>query len=145
MSVRFMTAMALGTGLIGAAAGSPSEMPSAAITTLKCVYRVLASNSEITSVEAYTVDGFRFALEYRFRGKDGHQEVSDLMISGANYSYPILHNESREVIGQEMDLAMKIRDRLKSDCHVSPAFDNMLPAPKERAEWQPLDLPDHSP
>ena len=145
MSVRLFVSMVFSAGIAAAAAEPPPEIPIATMPTVKCVYRILKSSGAVQSVDAYAIDGFRSAIEYTFRDKNGHQVISDIMLSGRHYSFPIQHDESQVVVAQDMDFASRISDRLSSECHVSPAFDNLLPSPKVRADWRRVDLPDHSP
>ena len=114
----------------GSQARVADHIPSATRSTLKCIYDLVRSDRSVQSVGAYDIDGFRFAVEYTFRDVD-RQAVSDIVLTEAEkdtftYEGTLLEDEWTDVI--------------RSKCHVQPAFDNLWPRPKPRAEWRPIKL-----
>jgi hypothetical protein len=125
-------------------AASP-DIPVTKMAAMKCVYGPLNSNREIRSVTVYSIDGFRHAIEYTFRGKSGHVLIGDMMISGAmdgdfGWSVVSFHDESTDEGFEELDFLMKAVPDLNSRCHLTPVGDHLIPGPKPRSEWQRIDL-----
>lgn len=134
---RFVAALVLATAIAPAGAEPQPPIFAKAEATVKCVYRVFKSNPAVQSAEAYGVDDFRFAIEITFRGKDGRLLTSDTLVAvmpdGSAFESGMTL-EAMDVMGRDVDKA------LRSKCHVPSAFDNLLPGPNDRAEWQRIDL-----
>lgn len=60
------------------------EISAAARISISCVYRILKSNPRFRSIAAYSVDGFRNALEFTIQAKDGYALTMDILISGSS-------------------------------------------------------------
>jgi hypothetical protein len=143
----FAGIVALSAANTGVAAGvdQSSEMPATTKPALICIYRLLKSDAEIQSVEAYRVDGFRFALEYVFKDKDGRLVTSDIVLSGVSdnnnaYEVSIPDNKPDYMGWESVEFLSKRFPQLDTTCRVSSAFDNLIPYPKPRAEWVRVDL-----
>ena len=132
----------LGVGLPAMADPVPSLAP-AAIPTVRCIHRALKSSSAVQSVSLYSIDGFRFAIEYAFRNKDGQIVASDIefFVLGGTVTVgdKIPREVSTEAASEAQDLESKLD--LASSCHLQYSLDNLLPWPKARADWQKMDWP----
>ncbi|HWA91660.1 MAG TPA: hypothetical protein VG889_16595 [Rhizomicrobium sp.] len=129
----------------GMLAACASDMGSEKAATMTCVYRSLKSDPDVRSVAAYSIDGMRHAIEYTFRGKDGRDLVADVMISGRldrdfGWSVVAFHGETSAEGFEELEFLMKAVPDLDAKCHMTPIGDHLLPEPKSRSEWQPVDL-----
>jgi hypothetical protein len=122
------------------AAPEPS-LPAAAIPMVRCIYGVLKSSNEVQSISLYSIDGFRFALEYTFHTKGGRVVVYDLEFFGED-TY-LTDKIPREISQDNADEAQALERRLNlnSKCHLRYSFDNIYPQPKARADWQRMDFP----
>jgi len=118
-------------------------LPIAAMPAAQCIHRVLKSSSAVRSVDLYSIDGDRFAVEYVFRNKDNQAVVSDIEFFELNGSViqgdKIPREVSMETASEAQDLESKLD--LVSKCHLHPAFDNLLPPPKARIDWQEIGWP----
>jgi hypothetical protein len=126
-------------------ADTAPEIPASVRTALKCIYLLLKSNSQFQSVDVYSVDDFRSALEFTIRGKDGHDLTSDILLSGpfggaTTWSLVTLHGETTAQGFEELDSLTKSFPGWDSSCNLKPAADNLLPQPKPRSEWRRLSL-----
>ena len=131
-------------GGLAAAAPAP-ETPDAKLIAIKCVYSSLKSNPEVQSLAAYSIDGYRHAIEFTFRSKSGRVLTGDMMISGdkseeLGWSIVSFHNESTEDGFDELDFLAGAVPNLDSKCHLSPVGDNLIPGPQPRSDWQRIDL-----
>ena len=128
---------------IQAAVGQVPSVPAVAIPVVQCMHRLLKSSNEVQSVDLYSIDGFRIAVEYAFRNEEGAVVVSDIELLPLGRSVDEGDKIPREVslktAGEGQDLEQKLG--LASKCHYSFSFDNLLPQPKARADWQKLDWP----
>lgn len=122
------------------AAPEPS-LPATAIPMVRCIYGVLKSSSAVQSVSLYSIDGFRFAIEYAFRNNDSRVVVSDIEFFGA--SAMITDKIPREIPQDTANEAQALETKLNlnSECHLRYAFDNIYPEAKARADWQRMDFP----
>ena len=140
---RFYLAVALSSVSGFAMADSLQAVPPTAIPAVKCVHRILETSSAVQSVDLYSIDGFRFATEFAFRNKAGQAVVSDIEFFELGGSVAegdkIPREISRATAIEATDLESKLD--LVSKCHLNPAFDNLLPLPKARAEWRKIDWP----
>lgn len=117
-----------------------TAIPVTAISTVRCLYRLLKSNSVVRAVDVYAIDEARSAVEFRFRGKSGNVMIADLMLvtlSKITYDVTIPQDESQEA-GWEA-LAILSTLNVDSICRVFPALDDMVPGPEPRDGWQPVD------
>src|ERR1051325_7054788 len=119
---------------------SVPAIPTAAIPTVRCIHRVLKSSSAVKSVSLYSIDGFRFAIEYAFRNKDGRVVVSDIEFFDLGGTVTVGDRIPREVSMETPDEAQRLESQLDltAKCHLQGAFDNLLPQPKARADWQQI-------
>ena len=134
--------ISLGVGFPAMAAPVPSLAP-AAIPTVQCIHHALKSSSAVQSVSLYSIDGFRFSIEFAFRNKDGQIVVSDIefFVQGGTVTVgdKVPREVSMETASEAQDLESKLD--LTSSCHLQYSFDNLLPWPKARADWQKMDWP----
>jgi len=122
------------------AAPEPS-FPAGAIPMVRCIYGVLKSSDEVQSISLYSIDGFRFAIEYAFRNKGGRVVVSDLEFFGeSTYLTDKIPREISQDTTYEAQ-ALERRLNLNSKCHLRYSLDNIYPQPKARADWQRMDFP----
>lgn len=131
-------------GMFAATASAP-HIPVARMTAIKCAYGPLQSNPRVLSIAAYSIDGFRHAIEFTFRGKSGHVLTGDMMISGPmdgelGWSIVAFHGESGPEGFEELDFLDKAVPDMDSKCHLSPMGDNLIPGPKPRSKWKRLNL-----
>jgi hypothetical protein len=104
----------------------------------------LKSDSAVQSVALYSIDGFRFAVEYGFRNKDNRAVVSDIeLIIDADEPVTQTDRIPREVSQETATEAEELESSLdlSSNCHLTTAFDNLFPEPKARADWLRMDWP----
>jgi|GEM_PF-2750915 len=108
---------------------------------VRCIYGVLKSSDEVQSISLYSIDGFRFAIEYAFRNKGGRVVVSDLEFFGeSTYLTDKIPREISQDTTYEAQ-ALERRLNLNSKCHLRYSLDNIYPQPKARADWQRMDFP----
>jgi hypothetical protein len=136
-------AVSFGVGASALADALP-DIPTAAMPTVKCIYRVLKSSTTIQSVSLYSIDGFRFAAEYVFRNKADQVVVSDIELlidpnGSVTETDKIPREISEETANEGEDLESKLD--LNSKCHLAAALDNLLPEPRARADWRRIDWP----
>lgn len=129
----------LGTGSPAMAAPAPS-VPAAAIPTIQCIHRALQSSSAVQSISLYSIDDFRFAVEFSFRNKAGRIVVSDIEFFELDGAVIIGDKVPREVSVETASEGQELVD-LDSICHLNGGFDNLLPQPNARADWQRIDWP----
>jgi hypothetical protein len=120
------------------------------MAALKCVYNLLNSSLGVQKVEAFSVDGFRHAIEFTIRAENGHVLTGDMMLSERTngtftWSVRAFHGESTEDGFEELDFLTKAIPDLDSKCHMTPAMDNLLPGPRPRSEWQRINLENSAP
>ena len=120
------------------------DIPLAARPTVSCIHRVLKSGSVVQSVSLYSIDEDRFAAEYVFRNKDGQFVTSDIEFfideeGSVTETDKVPREVSEETMREAEDLESKLN--LHSKCHLTAAFDNDIPGPKARADWQRMDWP----
>jgi hypothetical protein len=104
----------------------------------------LKSDSAVQSVDLYSIDGFRFAVEYGFRNKDNRSVVSDIeLIIDADEPVTQTDRIPREISQETATEAEELESRLdlNSKCHLRTVFDNLLPEPKARTDWLRMDWP----
>jgi hypothetical protein len=137
----FFTAISIGASVPAMAASAP-VIPAAVVPAVQCIHRVLKSSSAVQSVSLYSVDGFRFAAEYVFRNKENQAVVSDIEFYELEGSVMESDKIPREISAETADEGQKLEEKLElvSKCHLDQAFDNLLPQPKARADWQKFDL-----
>lgn len=133
-------ALTISVGSLASADTEPSISP-AVIRTVKCVYDLLKSSPAVQSVDVYVVDKSRSAVEYRFKGKHGNVVTSDLMLTTTfvpDVIWEIIEpqGKSRDDLPESDPFSA---EKMDSICHVSPGFDDTIPGPKPRAEWQQVD------
>jgi hypothetical protein len=129
-------------GVAAPAIAAPAPaLPAATIPTVQCISRVLKSSSAVQSVSLYSIDGFRFAIEYAFRNKNGHVVVYDIEFIGN--SGIVTDKIPREISTETADEAWRLEDRLdlNSKCNLRYAGDNLYPEAAARADWQKIELP----
>lgn len=103
---------------------------------LRCIYGILKANQAIRSINLYTLDSFRSAIEFTRLNKQGHISTRDIMLSGVLNDGTTLYSFGLPVEDQEnWQFDSSLADQLNSACRLSPAFDNLLPAPPARAKW----------
>lgn len=145
--MRFRSTFYLAVALSGvggfAQAESLPAIPPAAIPTVQCVRRVLESGSAVRSVGLYSIDGFRFAMEFVFRNKAGQAVVSDIELYELGNSVYLGDKIPREISTQTTIEAAGLESKLDlvSRCHLNPVLDNLLPQPKSRTAWRKIDWP----
>jgi hypothetical protein len=120
-----------------------SSVPVSATPTVKCVRELLKSNSSVQSVSLYSVDGFRFSVEYIFRNKSGQFVFSDIVMYGDN---PVVGSDKvpREISEETMKEADDLERGLDlyAKCNIdNHTFDNIFPQPAARARWRRIDWP----
>jgi hypothetical protein len=122
----------------------PPHVPVTMQPVVKCVYHVLKEIRSIKAVDAYTIDDFRTVLEAAFDDKKTRNTIiTDLMLSQfrpdeTTYSILIRHDEDSTLQGRI--LTEKMARSLHEQCHISPAFDSVLPQPTARQDWRRVDL-----
>lgn len=138
---RILLAVILCGAAAPAVAAPAPNLPAAAIPTVQCIYRVLKSSSAVQSVSLYSIDGYRFAIEYAFRNKDGRVAASDIEFFGG--SAIVTDKIPREISMETADEAQALEAKLglTSKCRLHYAFDNLYPQPRARADWQRMDFP----
>jgi hypothetical protein len=147
----FFAAVIFGAGVpVMAATLAPAPVPAiptALIPTVQCVHSVLKSSSTVRSISLYSIDGFRFATEYVFRNKDDPDVVFDIEFYALGGSVTESNKIPREVSMESASEAQSLESQLSlaSKCHLNPAFDNLIPQPKPRADWQKIDWPSGGP
>jgi len=136
----FFAAVSFGCCTV-AIADSVAVVPPKAIPTVRCIHRVLKASSAIQSISLYAVDDARFAIEYAFRNKKGQVVVSDIEFFG--HDGMVTDNIPIEVGQETMDEAQDLESKLDltAKCHLHYSFDNLIPGPSARAEWQKMDWP----
>jgi hypothetical protein len=113
-----------------------------------CVFRILQSNPRFQSINAYSVDEFRSALEYTTHSDDGRDIITDIMVSGPQiqrsftWSVVALHGETTEQGFRELEILDKSLPGWYSSCNLKPVADNRIPGPKPRSEWRPITWED---
>lgn len=132
-------------GLASAMADPAPVIPTAAIPSVRCIHQVLKSSGAVHSVSLYSIDSDRFAIEYAFQDKAGRNVVSDIEFfffeqRGAVWVTDLVPREVSEETADEAQ-ALESRLELFSKCHLDQTFDNMIPQPKMRADWQKMDWP----
>jgi hypothetical protein len=122
-----------------------SSIPASAIPMVKCMRDVLKSSSAVQSVSLYSVDGFRFAIEYVFRDKNGQAAVFDdeMFIEDSDGSVTAGDKIPREISEKSMNEAEDLETKLglETKCHLESAMDNILPQPPARSNWRKLAWP----
>jgi hypothetical protein len=119
-----------------------SELPPALRPAVKCIDEVLKSSSKVQSVSLYSVDGFRFAVEYAFRDSEDHVVVYDIeLIGDADGSVAATDKVPREISKETMDEAFELELKLdlQGKCHLTPTLDNLMPGPAARSDWRKID------
>jgi hypothetical protein len=121
-----------------------SSIPASAIPTVKCLRDVLKSSSEVQSVSLYSIDGFRFAVEYVFRGKNGQTAVfDDEMFKDSDGSVVEGDQIPREISDESANEAQDLETKLdlQAKCHLEYIGDGILPEQPARSDWRKLDWP----
>lgn len=130
-----------------AIADAPPGIQSGTIPTVNCIYHLLKATRAVQSVDVYAIDEIRSALEYRFKGKDGNDIIADLMLEGpaadVSYDVTIPQNEPQEAGWESTEILSALH--VNSKCHVSPAFDSLMPPPSPRPEWRRIDWSNQPP
>jgi hypothetical protein len=125
------------------------KLPTQERLALACLHRFIASRPNAYSVDAYLIDGYRSAVEYKYRNKDGNEAVGDVMLSyfeGMDVSYEFLdvHGGTSQAGNEDMDLVLGQRDvdsrRMETLCHVTGGFDDTVPGPHPRTDWLKVNL-----
>ena len=89
-------------------------------------------------------DGFRHAVEYVRRGKNGRRLTGDIIVVGPLYgvsTWNVISPSTAEAAAELNFLEEAIPD-LNSNCHLKAADDYFLPGPRPRADWRRLTLKD---
>lgn len=128
-----------------ASAYTHSEIPATAIPTVKCVYDLLKASPAVQSADVYVIDDVRSAVEFRFNGKDSKIIIADLMLLAGSpskaydmtYDIKIARNEPQAAGWESTGFISSLM--VSSKCRVTPAFDDLIPGPEPRADWQQID------
>jgi hypothetical protein len=135
------------TAMAGVFSSPPkSSIPMSAIPTVKCVRELLKSSSAVQSVSLYSVDGFRFSVEYVFRDKKGQFVFSDIEMYALPGKTSIFESDkvpreiSEETMSEadDLELGLDLFTKCNLDNH---SFDNLIPQPAARADWRRIDWP----
>lgn len=141
----FAALMLSGSGM--ALADTGSDIPTAAIPAVKCLYGLFKSSPAVQAADLYTIEKGRSAIEFRFKGKDGNIIVAYLMLltvsTPVTYDVTIPRKEPETAGWESVDFISSLK--LSSGCGVTAAFDNLVPGPKPRPEWQQVDWSTLSP
>lgn len=126
---------------------SVPAIPTKLVPTVQCIYSVLKSSGAVQSLSLYSIDDFRFAVEYGFRNKDDQDVVSDIEFFDLGGSVTKGDKIPREVSRGAANEANEMETKLGllSKCGLNSAFDNLLPQPKARTDWQKIDWPSEQP
>jgi hypothetical protein len=133
-----------------ALADASSHIPAAAEPTIRCIHRALKSDRAVQSVDLYSIDESRFAVEFGFRNKTGRVVVSDIeLLIDAERSVteggPVTETNliprgiSEETAAEAGDLETRLD--LRSKCHFDTALDDLYPGPTARAGWLRIGWP----
>jgi hypothetical protein len=133
----------------GAIAAADPVLPPATVAPARCVYSLLKADPAVRSVDVYVVDNVRAAIELVFRDKAGSAVVSDIVLTavGGDVSYmgSFQYGESEGVADEEIEFLSRFAQTFTSQCHLSAAFDDLLPSPEARSEWRHVDPPETAP
>jgi hypothetical protein len=139
----FVTAVSLGAGVPNES-GAAAATSTAALPAVQCIYRVLKSSSAVKKVTLYSIDGYRFAIEYSFRINKTKLAFADLEFT-VEPDGSLMEGDRipREESMKTADAALKLESKrnLISKCSLGVAFDNVFPPPKPRADWQRINWP----
>jgi len=134
--------ISLGTGL-PVNAQPVSNLVFAANPTVQCIYHALKSSSAVQSVSLYSADVSRFFIEYAFRNKEGQIVSSDIELFMGGDAVMRGDMIPREVSMETANEAHELEEKLDltSNCRFQYSFDNVVPGPGARADWQKISWP----
>jgi hypothetical protein len=125
------------------------------VTAVNCIRQIFQSNGSVETVDLYRVPNREFAIEFRFVDTDNQLVVGDIMLSdrpswGTEITYTTLHFFTQEEVlrgdqGKVVDRESAFVDSLDlaRNCGTSGpgGFDDTLPGPAPRSQWQKVDWP----